>query len=701
MSSGDLRTVSAPEQVDALIARMTLREKAGQMTQVTLHTLCAADQTSTEAARLDPERVRRGIIEVGVGSVFNVAGRALAADEWREVVGVLQEAASESRLGIPVLFGLDAVHGSGYTLGATLFPQNLSLAASFRPDLVREASRITAIELAECGVAWNFAPVLDVGRTPLWSRMVETFGEDPLVAARLGEAAVLGHGDVEGVASCAKHYIAYSAPATGRDRTTAWIPDELLRDVYLPPFRAAVAAGAQTVMVNSGDVNGVPVHASRRLLEGILRDELGFTGVIVTDWEDVIKLHTLHRVAPTLKEAVRIAIEAGIDMSMTPFDFDFADLLVELVEEGAVSEERVDASVRRILELKDSLGILERPLPDSTDAPTPRERLAVSTEAAMASLVLLENDGILPLKAGARVEFRGNAADSLPAICGPWTFSWQGDDPSLYPETMRSIRASWPRASSINGTQDGAIVLCLNEVPSVEKPGDISDLRLDEAQQQQGRDAVATGRPVIALLCFDRPRLLDSWIDECAAVVWVGRPGPAGGEAIARLLLGDAEPQGRLPFTYPRHAAELVTYDHRTTDRVGRLYGLTSDYKMDGLNPRWRFGHGLSYTTFDLGVPEVRDSGADAQVSITVTNTGQRAGTEVVQAYLTDLYASVAPRVERLADFRSVTVRAGESVEVVLNISAAAFGFHSPDGFVIEPGEFRLRIGHHTQTLTR
>ena len=698
MSSGEIR---AAQDVGELLSRMTLREKAGQMTQVTLHALCRPDLGPGDKARLDPDRLRRGVIETGVGSVFNVAGRALTAEEWRGVVGEIQDAAAQSRLGIPVLFGLDAVHGSGYTLGATLFPQNLSLAATFRPDLVREASRITAIELAECGVPWNFAPVLDVGRTPLWSRMVETFGEDPLLATRLGVAAVQGHGDVEGIAACAKHYVGYSAPATGRDRTTAWIPDELLQDVYLPPFAAAVVAGVPTLMVNSGDVNGVPVHASRRLLTEILRDQLGFKGVIVSDWEDVIKLHTLHRVAPTVKEAVRISVEAGIDMSMTPFDFDFADLVVELVEEGALEESRVDESVGRILALKQDLGLSEDPLPNVVDAPPERERIEVSSEAATASLVLLENNGILPLKPGTRVRFEGEAADSVPALCGPWTFTWQGSDPTTYPDSLRSLRASWSPWRSANGTSAEVIVLCLSETPSVEKPGDIADLRLDDVQQEQARSALATGLPVIALLCFDRPRVLDDWIEQCAAVVWVGRPGPSGGDAIATLLRGEAEPAGRLPFTYPRHPGELITYDHRLTDRVGRLYGLSQEFRMDGFNPRWRFGHGLSYTRFRIDAPEVDDTGGDVHLSVRVANIGDRSGSEVVQVYLSDLYASVAPRVERLAAFQSVQVGMGDSVEVRLTIPAEAFGFHGPDGFVIEPGDFRLRVGRHTINLTR
>jgi beta-glucosidase len=687
------RTATSP--VSEILQAMTLEEKAGQMTQVTLDTLCHEPSHALAAARLDPDLLASAVVGAGIGSILNVAGGPLTAPEWRILLTEIQRVAvEETRLGIPILVGLDAVHGSGYTRGAAVFPHNLSMAATWRPELARAAARMTAVELSECGVPWNFAPVLDVARTPLWSRMVETYGEDKHLATEMGLAAIQGHRDVPGIASCAKHFIGYSAPQSGRDRTTAWLPDSLLRDVFLPPFAAAVEAGVPTIMVNSGDINGIPVHASRALLTDLLRDELGFAGLVVTDWEDVIKLHTLHCVAPTVREAVRIAIEAGIDMSMTPYDVGFAEEVVGLVRDGEIPESRIDESVTRILELKADLGLFANPL--TVPSGFSGNRTEVNRECAASSLVLLENDGILPLRDTSRVRIIGDGADSMPALCGPWTMTWQGDDPGAYPASEDTLEATWtarfPGANSNSTQEEETVVLCLSETPSVEKPGDILDLTLDEDQQKLGSELVASGKRVVALLLFDRPRVLGAWIESCAAVVWCGRPGTQGANAIIGLLLGESEPDGRLPFTYPRHTGELVTYDHRRTDRLGKLYGLRKDYKFDGFDPRWRFGHGRSYTTFETHDLQVDLHESGARVSVTVSNTGGRAGRQVVAVYLSDLYATVAPRVELLAGFDSVQLRAGESRRVDLQVPESAFGFNGPVGFVIEPGEFKFRV---------
>ncbi|MFT4605008.1 MAG: beta-glucosidase [Rhodothermales bacterium] len=679
---------------------MTLREKAGQMTQVTLHPLCDPGMDPKGPAVLDMDLLRHAVVEVGVGSIFNVAGRPLDFGEWRALLEEIQRVAvHESRLGIPIVFGLDAVHGSGYTKGATLFPQNLALAASFRPELSRAASRITAQELAACGVPWNFSPVLDVGREPLWSRFVETFGEDVHLTKRMGTAAVQGHQDVKGVAACAKHFLGYSAPATGRDRTTAWIPDGLLRDIYLPPFKAAVDAGVETVMVNSGDINGEPVHASRALLTDLLKIELGFDGVVVTDWEDVIKLHLIHRVAPSVRDAVRISVMAGIDMSMTPYEFGFADHVVSLVEAGELPEARVDDAVGRILLLKERLGLFEAPLP-TIELPPARERIQVSQEAAAASLVLLENrDAVLPLGPEASVAIVGPGCDSAPVLSGPWSYSWQGSDPADYPEGSETVVSAWDRTAGDRKAPELAdvIVLCLAEKPTVEKPGDINDLRLDDEQQEFARGVLALGKPVIAVLLFDRPRVLGDWIDDCAAVIWAGRPGPFGAEALVKLLQGSVNPSGKLPFTYPRSTAEVITYDHRLADELGKSYGLRPDYAFDGWTPRWRFGAGLSYTSFGVEALSVHLGSEGVKARVALFNKGDRAGREVIQAYVQDHFASVAPRVERLAAFQSVELEPGQRVEVEMDLDERIIGFHGKDGFVLEKGMFSVRIGDSTE----
>lgn len=679
---------------------MTLEEKVGQMTQMSLHVLCDPDQTTDDGPQLDQMLLRQVLVEVGVGSLFNVAKGPLLPGAWRDLIAGIQDiATSETRLGIPIVFGLDAVHGSGYTAGGTLFPHNLTLAASWQPELAREAGRITAAELAACGVSWNFAPVLDVGRQPIWSRFFETFGEDVVLASTFGEAAVRGHHDVPGIAACGKHFVGYSAPASGRDRTTAWIPDTLLRDVYLPPFQAAIRAGLATVMVNSGDVNREPVHASRFLLTEVLRDELGFRGVVVSDWEDVVKLHTVHRAAPSLRDAVRVAVEAGVDMSMTPYDTDFAPLLVDLVKAGDVGEDLVDRSVRRILTLKEDLGLFANPLPPQPLESASQESIMVSGDAAAAGLVLLENDGVLPLAEDARVRVTGQGGDSRAALCGSWSYTWQGADEGTFPDDIITLKGAL--ADLISEERPDVEVVVLTETPSVEKPGDIDDLHLSAAEAEVLDVAVATGRPVVAVLLFDRPRLLPASIDACSAVVWAGRPGPHGAGAVRRLLSGETEAQGRLPFTYPRHHAELVAYDHPSTDLVSPDYGLTREYGMTGLNPRWSFGHGLSYTQFAVsGLQVAWHPGGGAALTCLVKNAGERAGRYVVQAYVTDEYARYAPAVRKLAGFLSLELRPGEEKTIDMTLPQRAFGYHTRDGFVVEPGDFRIQVGDCISTLT-
>ncbi len=430
-------------RVDALLARMTLEEKVGQMTQLTVGAVAtpAAEQRPGRLA-LDARKLREAVVARHVGSVLNVLDAALSVEGWHAVVREIQDVATqETRLGVPVLYGIDFIHGANYTLGGTIFPHNLALAATFDAALARRTGEVAGTEALASGLPWNFAPVLDVGRQPLWPRFYETFGEDPLVAGRLGSAFIAGS-QAAGVAATMKHYLGYGAPRSGRDRTPLALTEREVREVILPPFRAAVAAGARTVMVNSGEIDGEPVHASRLWLTDVLRGELGFEGVVVTDWEDIIFLHTRHRVAATMKDAVRMAVAAGVDMSMTPNDFGFADELLALVREGTVPEWRIDESVRRILTLKAELGLLDRPYPDASLAShvgAAPARDAVR-QAARDAVVLLKNEAdVLPLTRGARVLVTGPAANSLTALNGGWTYTWQGTDASLFPAGVPSL----------------------------------------------------------------------------------------------------------------------------------------------------------------------------------------------------------------------------------------------------------------------
>ena len=427
-----------------LVGRMTLAEKAGQMTQLEIGMISDGKGT---ALKINPEKLRKAVVEYGVGSILNVDDEALPVERWRDILRQIQAAAEKTRLKVPVLYGIDTIHGANYVAGATLFPQPLGMAATWNPLLMERGSQVAAAETRAAGIPWNFSPVLDIGRQPLWPRLYESLGEDPYLASVMGVATVRGYQGSDpaspaNVAACMKHYIGYSLPTTGHDRTPALIPDRTLREYVLPPFVAATRAGALTTMVNSGEVNGVPGHVNRHLLTDVLRGELGFEGLIVSDWEDIKKLVTIHRVAATEKEATLKSVLAGVDMSMVPQDYSFADLVQQLVKEGALPQARVDEAVAKVLMVKSRLGLFDDPL-RGLQAPTvvggPEAR-KVALDAARESITLLKNEGgVLPLRAGARVLVAGPTADSLPALNNGWTWTWQGDRAAAYPKDRPTV----------------------------------------------------------------------------------------------------------------------------------------------------------------------------------------------------------------------------------------------------------------------
>src|ERR1044071_5402657 len=446
-------------KIDDLIKRMTLEEKVGQMTQLAIGAIAAGQD---QQIKVDPAKLENAIVKYGVGSILNVSDQALTVDHWHQIIGQIQEAATKkTRLGIPMMYGIDSIHGAHYVQGATLFPQEIGMAATFNPELMKRAAEITAAETRAAGLPWSFSPVLDLGRNPLWPRFWETFGEDPYLARVMGAAFTRGleGSDVSSqtqVAASLKHYMGYSFPLTGRDRTPAWIPENYLREYFLPTFAAAVKAGARTIMVNSGEINGTPGHVNHHVLTDILRNELGFNGFVVSDWEDIKKLVTFWRIAATEKEATRMAVMAGIDMSMVPNDYSFADDLIALVKEGAVPQTRIDEAVRRILRVKFELGLFENPGPNPAlkgNFAKPDSR-QVSLDAARESITLLKNaNNVLPLAKNAKVLVTGPTADSLISLNNGWSYVWQGSEESLYPTDRDTIRRAIERkagAANVN-----------------------------------------------------------------------------------------------------------------------------------------------------------------------------------------------------------------------------------------------------------
>lgn len=520
------------------------------------------------------------------------------------------------------------------------------------------------------------------------------------------------------VAACAKHFLGYSVPWSGKDRTPAYIGEIQLRDTHLPPFRDAVEAGVATVMVNSGEVDGVPVHASRKLLTDMLRGELGFEGVVVTDWADIKTLHERHRVAANEKEATRQAVLAGIDVSMVPLDTSFADYVVELVEEGALSESRIDQSVRRVLRLKFELGLFDDPLgPGSlVEDVGSDEADAASLESAREGLVLLRNaDDLLPISEGSKILVTGPTADALTPVYGSWSYTWQGDEPKLYPDTptvLDEIRDRFGRANvtysagatltegvNIEATARKAeeadvVVLCLGEEASTEKPGDIVDLGMPSAQIDLARAVLETGTPVVLVLIENRPRIFNEVQAGVEAILWAGQPGPFGPQAIAEVLAGDVNPSGKLPFTYPRHPGSLITYDRKTTEDYA------VDFSMNAFTPLFEFGDGLSYTTFEYEDLNVRQAGGGLEASVTVRNTGDRAGKEAVLAFVRDEYASVTPHHRRLKAFEKIELEPGASRRVTFDIPREDLTLINRDlERVFEPGAFTVEVGDQSAQI--
>jgi len=731
LKTGPQRNYS--EKIDALVKRMTLEEKVGQMTQLAIGMISKGQNQSIQ---IDPEKLDKAVGRYGVGSILNVSEQALTPDKWHDTIRQIQDAARKTRLGIPVIYGIDSIHGANYVQGATLFPQEIGMAATWNPELMKRGAEVAGMETRAAGIPWSFSPVLDIGRNPLWPRFWETFGEDPYLAKVMGVAFVRG---MEGldvssqdhVASSLKHYMGYSLPLTGRDRTPALIPENYLREYVLPPFDAAVKAGAHTVMVNSAEINGVPGHINRHILTDILYGELGFQGFVVSDWEDIKKLVTIWRVAANEKEATRMAVMAGIDMSMVPLDYSFADHLIALVKEGAVPQSRIDEAVRRILKVKYELGLFEKPTPDAalkSKVGLPESREA-SLQAARESMTLLKNtNSLLPISKDRKVLVTGPTADSLISLNNGWSYVWQGSEESLYPKDRPTIRRAIeakagaanvtyvpgtkitrPPGSTSNNTPTDVeaevdipaavraaaaadvVVLCLGEGSYTETPGNITDLTLGEPQLKLAEAIEATGKPVVLVLVEGRPRIINRIVDKAGAVLMAYNPGNEGGQAVADVLFGDVNPSGKLPFTYPRTPNGLITYDHKPFETEDTAFGNMA------FKPQFEFGEGLSYTTFafsDLRLDQTTVTGnVDLAVSVTVTNSGPRAGKEVVQLYLSDLVASLSPPGKRLRRFAKVYLEPGQSRTVSFKLRRDDLSFIGSDNkSIVEPGEFEVTI---------
>ncbi len=715
-------TTKVDAQVKELVSKMTLEEKIGQMTQVTIQAVSKVQGTKDQNHQLDLAKLEEAIKKYHVGSILNVYDVAHTAEYWHEVINKIQNiAVKETRLGIPVLYGIDAIHGVTYTKGSTLFPQSISMAATWNTEIAKQSGEITSLETKASGIAWNFYPVMDIGRQPLWSRLWETFGEDVYLASQMGSSYIKGaQGDdlsaPDKLATCLKHYVGYSFPINGLDRTPAWISERMMREYFLPSFEAGILAGSPSVMVNSAEVDGIPGHANYHLLTEVLRNEMNFKGLVVSDWEDIKRLHTRDRVASTPKEAVRISVMAGVDMSMVPYDFSFYNYLLELVKEGTVPMWRIDEAVSRILAVKMQVGLFDNPYPNKELLKdfAKDEFTAINLNAARESIILTKNENnILPLSKTTKVLVTGPTANMLSVLNGGWTITWQGNEESLYPAEKNTVLeaiqnkvgsknvnyvegCSFDKDINTNKAVNEArnsdvVIICLGEAAYCETPGSIFDLNLNKAQLDLANKIMETGKPVILIMLEGRPRVITDITQKAKGILIGFLPGMEGGNAIADVLFGDVNPSGKLPVTYPKTPNGITLYDYKPIE------------KFDGnnYNPLWPFGYGLSFTTFEysnlkISSQEITEND-ELIIKIDVKNTGTVAGKEVVQLYLTDMYGSVTRPNKQLKGFEKVLLNPGEVkiVEFKLNKQHLSFiGLENKR--IVEPGDFVVTIENHT-----
>lgn len=722
-------------KVASKVASMTLEEKIGQMTQLQVDILGSVD--SKGEFHLSQAKADTVIGIYKVGSFLNTPGGVVqTAAQWDAIIAGIQEA-SMRLIGIPTIYGLDQNHGATYTADGIFFPQNLNVAATLDTSLARRAAEITAYETRASNCPWTFSPTLDLARDPRWPRFYENYGEDPLVNALMGAAAVKGfqgddpnHVDSDHIAVSVKHYMGYGVPYSGKDRTPAYISPSDLREKHFAPYLETIKNGALTVMVNSSSINGVPVHANAELLTGWLKNDLQWDGLIVTDWADINNLYTREKVAKDKKDAIRMAINAGIDMAMEPYSTDYCTLLKELVDEGLVPVSRIDDAASRVIRLKYRLGLFDRP--DTYLKDYPRFASAEFREAALRSatesMVLLKNDGdILPLRQGTRILVTGPNANAMRCLNGGWSYTWQGHLADDYAGDYNTIfealqqkfgktnvtlmptvdymapPASWtdeqvrPFGDAVAAAKDyDVIVACIGENSYCETPGNLTDLHLSVNQRDMVKALAKSGKPVILILNEGRPRIIADIEPLARAVVDIMLPGNFGGDALASLLAGDSNFSGRLPFTYPREINSLVTYDYKTSEEVGRMEGA---YDYDArVNVQWPFGYGKSYTTFEysqLTVDRKEFNASDVlKVSVLVTNTGKVDGKDAVLLYSSDPVASVVPDNKRLRAFSKLALMPGETRKVEFHIPATDLAFVGADGlWRLEEGDFLLRVG--------
>ena len=732
-------------QVEQTLKKLTLEEKIGQMMELVTDLFGANDKNGV--FYIDEHKTDSILSRYKIGSILNAPNTcAPTAKQWEKYISQIQKI-SMKRIGIPCVFGLDQNHGSTYTQGGTLFPQNINVAATFNREIARRSAEATAYETRAVSVPWTYSPTVDLGRDARWPRIWENFGEDCYLSSEMGKAMVYGfqgedpnHIDQYHISACMKHFMGYGVPWTGKDRTPAYISPFDLREKHFAPFLAGLQAGALTVMVNSASVNGLPMHANKEFLTGWLKEQTGWDGVLVTDWADINNLYTREMIAKNKKDALRIAINAGIDMIMEPYSCDACGYLVELVKEGKIPMSRIDDACRRVLRMKYRLDLFKNPTQKLKNYPKfgGEEFAKLALEGATESMVLLKNeplqDGnpVLPLAKGKKILLTGPNANQMRCLDGGWSYTWQGhrtdefagkyntiyeafcneygkenvilNQGVTYNETGKYWEENEPQ---IQGAVDAAknvdvIVACICENSYTETPGNLTDLWLSENQRNLVKELSKTGKPVILVLNEGRPRLIADIEPLAQGIIDILIPGNMGGDALVNLVSGKSNFSGKMPYTYPKEINSLANYDFKKSEEVGTMEG-AYDYNAK-ITQQWGFGYGLSYTTYKYSNLKVSQSdfrhGDIIKVSVDVKNTGKVAGKESVLLFSSDLIASMLPDGRRLRAFDKIELQPGETKTVTFNLNADDLAFVGYDGkWVLEEGDFKLMIADQSADI--
>ena len=727
-------------KVDQTLKKLTLEEKVGQMMEIVIDLLGANDNDGV--FYIDEHKADSIFSHYKVGSILNAPNTcAPTAKQWEKYMAQIQKL-SMKRMGVPCIFGLDQNHGSTYTQGGTLFPQNINVAATFNREIARRSAEATAYETRAVSVPWTYSPTVDLGRDARWPRIWENFGEDCYLSSEMGKAMVYGfqgedpnHIDQYHIATSMKHFMGYGVPWTGKDRTPAYISPADLREKHFAPFLAGIEAGALSVMVNSASVNGMPMHANKEILTHWLKEQTGWDGVLITDWADVNNLYTREMVAKDKKDALRIAINAGIDMVMEPYSCDACGYIIELVNEGKIPMSRIDDACRRVLRMKYRLGLFEHPTQKLKNYPLfGGEQFAqLALEGATESMVLLKNNNnILPLQKGKKILLTGPNANQMRCLDGGWSYTWQGNRTDefagkyntiyealcneygkenivlnqgvTYNEAGKYWEENEPQiAAAVEAAKNvDVVVACIGENSYTETPGNLTDLWLSENQRNLVKALATTGKPIILVLNEGRPRLIADIEPLAQGVVDILIPGNYGGDALAQLLSGKANFSGKMPYTYPKEINSLANYDFKKSEEVGTMTG-AYDYNAK-ITQQWGFGQGLSYTTYqysNLKVDKATFAHDDViRVSVEVKNTGKVAGKESVLLFSSDLMASMVPDGRRLRAFDKVALQPGESKTVTFDLKANDLAFVGWDGkWILEEGDFKLMVADQQATI--